>query len=192
MYVGGIALPLTPSLDWDPTTIPAPAVSAILCAMIPSLQADYGIVMGANKLIRRVLAHYGVALRPLVSAPLDPKGEEGFVVIGYPSVFWGGVIRRHLLALVSAPLDPNGECCTRVWVGMGGSLHACACTALDPKGGPLGPKGEEGSVVPKCVGFGWEAACKLVCACIALYNGYFAAPCLLQGHSAVVLCLLPH
>lgn len=34
-------------------------------------QADYGIVIGSNKLIRRVAAHFGVRLAPLVAAPLD-------------------------------------------------------------------------------------------------------------------------
>jgi hypothetical protein len=34
-------------------------------------QADYGIVIGHNKLLRRVLAAFGVTLRPLCSAPLE-------------------------------------------------------------------------------------------------------------------------
>lgn len=35
------------------------------------MQADYGVIIGNNKLLRRVLATYGVTLRPLCSAPLQ-------------------------------------------------------------------------------------------------------------------------
>ncbi|KAF8066297.1 TH1 [Scenedesmus sp. PABB004] len=45
---------------------------------IPALlEADYGIVIGANALLRRVLAAFGVPLRPLAAAPLEPPAAGG-------------------------------------------------------------------------------------------------------------------
>ena len=40
------------------------------------LQADYGIVIGQNKLLRRVLAAYGVTLQPLCSANLTSSSSS--------------------------------------------------------------------------------------------------------------------
>lgn len=40
------------------------------------MQADYGIIIGENKLLRRVLAAYGVQLLPLCSAPLTPADDS--------------------------------------------------------------------------------------------------------------------
>lgn len=41
------------------------------------VQADYGIVVGENKLLRRVCNEFGIALQPLCAAPLlPPEGAQ--------------------------------------------------------------------------------------------------------------------
>jgi hypothetical protein len=40
------------------------------------LQADYGIVIGSNKLLRKALAAFGVALQPLFSASMTPSSSS--------------------------------------------------------------------------------------------------------------------
>jgi len=42
-----------------------------------SLQADYGIVLGSNRMLRRVAAEFGVALEPLCAAPFHDAGHAG-------------------------------------------------------------------------------------------------------------------
>lgn len=46
------------------------------CCTGSAPQADYGIIIGQNKLLRRVLAAYGVPLRPLCSAPLSHSSSS--------------------------------------------------------------------------------------------------------------------
>lgn len=43
--------------------------------VLPLLAADYGIVVGSNKLLRCVLAQHGVRLAPLCAAPFDPAAS---------------------------------------------------------------------------------------------------------------------
>ncbi|KAK9904248.1 hypothetical protein WJX75_007665 [Coccomyxa subellipsoidea] len=45
--------------------------------LAPLLSVDLGIVIGQNKLLRRVASAAGITLKPLVAAPLEGKSEEG-------------------------------------------------------------------------------------------------------------------
>jgi hypothetical protein len=55
--------------------------------VVPLLAADFGVVVGANKLLRRVLAAHGVRLAPLAAAPLDGGGGSGAPVV-YEAAGW--------------------------------------------------------------------------------------------------------
>jgi hypothetical protein len=50
------------------------AVHGLLLLLL--LQADYGIIIGSNKLLRKALAAFGVALQPLCSAPVTPSSSS--------------------------------------------------------------------------------------------------------------------
>lgn len=55
-----------------PTLNPKPSLPAAL-----ALQADYGIVLGGNKMLRRVAAEFGIQLKPLCAAPFHEAGHAG-------------------------------------------------------------------------------------------------------------------
>jgi hypothetical protein len=55
--------------------------------VVPLLAADYGIVVGSNALLRRLLARRGVRLAPLAAAPLTPPDEGGAPVV-YEAASW--------------------------------------------------------------------------------------------------------
>ncbi|GIL79240.1 hypothetical protein Vretifemale_8627 [Volvox reticuliferus] len=65
------------------------------------LAADVGVVVGANRLLRRVAARYGVRLRPLAAAPLaaptEPPPPDGRGVL-YEAAGWEE-IRAHLFGV---------------------------------------------------------------------------------------------
>jgi hypothetical protein len=70
------------------------------------LQADYGIVVGSNKLLRQVARYFGVGVTPLVKAPLSGPGPRGVL---YETQSWAEVEafvfgpRRQVLLHTNCP-----------------------------------------------------------------------------------------
>lgn len=57
--------------------MPNPCAAFLPAPTPPCPQADFGIVIGQNKTLRRVAAAFGVRLAPLVSAPLSGPAPRG-------------------------------------------------------------------------------------------------------------------
>ncbi|KAG2498573.1 hypothetical protein HYH03_003324 [Edaphochlamys debaryana] len=100
------------------------------------LDADYGIVVGTNRLLRRVAAAYGIVLRPLAAAPLDPTTVPAgtlYEADGWEEIraFLFGVERpTDADASASAPVAP-GDATGRAKpsAGANGAAHAAGASA---------------------------------------------------------------
>ncbi|GBF95200.1 phosphomethylpyrimidine kinase [Raphidocelis subcapitata] len=87
--------------------------------VLPLLAADYGIVVGSNKLLRRALARHGASLVPLCAAPLTApaRGGGGAASDGVARVVYEAASWDEIHAFL---FGPNGGA---VGGGGGGVVH---------------------------------------------------------------------
>jgi hypothetical protein len=98
--------------------------------VLPLLAADYGIIVGSNALLRRVLAAHGARLAPLCAAPLQPPRQQEDVAapVVYEAAGW-----NEINAFLFGPDGAGGGRCSVVEIAVDGGQRAAAPSKGPPR-----------------------------------------------------------